>query len=617
MLGASNILFNSKLLNVLKPGVGVSFDVSDKSTTVINAESTPLAANENNILVGDNQNKVVSKTLDNILESKTPNSITITKEPTNKISLSVVPPTVETDSPLFLKIANDAAANKIKIDLEPYVKIYDSAKTYLPGELLYAHGYFWGVSGSGDLEPVVELPTPLLEISSSFVVVNGSVQSCYLNSSLSDFYLVPTATPPKLINHSTLNSINVSLLHFLAGTDLTLPSTRYSPLVLNKMCDHTTSLMISVPAVTAPLRVFRFSGNENIYPLEFNILPARKLELKVGPETHVFPGIVDSPVSILIRASAVNSLLACITIFLDQKKIYNSTIEVNELSAGIGGLLTLGSTQNTAELKIYDFRVYDSALSDQECALQTAISVFKNNIVLSDLNSMAYANYSKDTIQITAGATSAWQTDTNNPALELTSAGVPIPDNSNNAYPLVFSGNSNRYLNNISLDGTALTTPFTIFLNCRVYNASPASGAYSDLFQLTDGTLKILLQIKSEAQTITLKIGSSADPNAREIVVQKGGNNEYGLFLNVQDEVACLAVYDWTSEGCQTAAVALTKKTYTPTEMCLGKKDTASDIAYAVSHISIFPRIFMGGEHAAYATDFSLQNNMPTPGFLI
>lgn len=71
--------------------------------------------------------------------------------------------------------------------IAPFIKIYDDdAKTYQPAELVYANGSFWTVSAAsevdvswqrqllGSLQPVVSLPTPLLDISNFIYLSNFS-----------------------------------------------------------------------------------------------------------------------------------------------------------------------------------------------------------------------------------------------------------------------------------------------------------------------------------------------------------------------------------------------------------------------------------------------------------
>ncbi|TXH07694.1 MAG: hypothetical protein E6Q06_01845 [Candidatus Moraniibacteriota bacterium] len=198
--------------------------------------------------------------------------------------------------------------------------------------------------------------------------------SVSISSSVSNlpWHLESTASAPTAALSATLNGDSIYATSFSAAQDLKMSATRYATGGLAYPNDYTIVLAGTFPIdQTASNTFFSLSGTTTIYPLSFGntTLQRDALVYNLG-EAHYIPYVQNTGIYVF-RVSFTTAFTSLLDVFFNGHKVYTNAIS-NTLTAkslGLGGLLSLGSSTNTASfsMSLLTMIGYAQALSDQQC----------------------------------------------------------------------------------------------------------------------------------------------------------------------------------------------------------------------------------------------------------
>lgn len=621
-LGVSNEFFNKQLLNVLKPGTNITFDTTNPGRTTVNATGgggggggnvapipfqIPTPYEDNALLTIDNSN-IVSSYLDNLVYTDTPDELDINLDSQNKLKLSVT----------------------------PKLKIYKNGQSFTSNDLIYNGGHFYSADAiSNKISSVVALPTPLLSIADCESYTSAtSVDRCVLQTTLPGLHIQAEAPNiPTLTSNGQINSVPVQVITFTGGQNLAMSASSYPNNAIQVINDYTIVLVLKLASNIGPAQtLFAFEGNSNIYSMNLaTSAMVDKLVFKIGTEQHTFPSLVNSPMVLIIRMSAVNSLAPTLSVFVNNTKIYSALTQQSDLSQGIGGRLSIGSAANVNfGMDLYSFQIFEGGLSDQDCSEITNILGFLTNNSLTALPIASLASYDATSIghssvpvpgKSPVEKISVWNCDNPSATLVLTPGTSRPLYSTDSQYQLDFSGNGEIFVQTTGLDGAVLSAPFSVMLGMRILNSNIDNPNYSSVLSLSNSTAQtqISVLVKTSTDSINFKLQPTNDGDSSSLSVSKVANKEIILFLNVQENIVGLGVFSLANSGLdkyQACSAYNSGLTFVPDTMVVGKKGTTSAISYSVGFLNIFPRALTIGEQLKYKDSFCNAKSLPYPSIL-
>lgn len=368
-LRVDNTTFTRQLRQVLAAGSNITFDTSNVALTSISAASgqnlpivitNPLLLD---VLVGDNAGNVINRPLTAVLTSST------------------------------LTIAS--VSNTITIELPPsVVKFYQSALTYLSSDPAFAADGGMYTFDDAALEFVESSQLVSRNYIFRYAPVPGTstlqTELAVSHASSVDYtpwVLRPTASSPSAASFANVNGVVVYATTFASAEDLSMQASQYSAsTALNYTNDYTLVAAGSFPLDQSASNVFfSTSGSSTVYPVLFgnNVAQLGTLVFDMG-EPHYIPFSQDLGIYVF-RISFTTAFISILDVFFNGIKIYSRSISssLTAKSLGLGGLLSLGNSGNTASfaMSLVEFTAYNQALSDQQCVALTKSINFSKQIV--------------------------------------------------------------------------------------------------------------------------------------------------------------------------------------------------------------------------------------------
>lgn len=380
-LRVDNATLTRQLRQVLLAGTNISFDTSQTESTAISAASgqnLPVVitnAQPLDMLIGTNASNMINTPIDSVITSS---SLTIARQSGNtQLSLDL-PPTVVS----FYNSAATYTPSNAPFVNDGCVFTYDSSRQeFVETEHLINDNYLFKYS-----------PTP----NSSTLQTELSVSN---SSSINNvpWQLSSTSTSPTATSYATLNGNTIYATSFASAQDLRMVAAQYANGGLNYPNDYTLVLAGSFPLdQTASNTFLSLSGTSSIYSLSFGNTTVQRgaLVYNLG-EPHYIPYVQATGIYVF-RVSFTTAFTSMLDVFFNGHKMYSRAVS-NTLTAkslGLGGMLNLGSSSNTASfgMALLSMISYAQALSDQQCvAVSKTLNFVKQVLPLG--TSLPYPSY--------------------------------------------------------------------------------------------------------------------------------------------------------------------------------------------------------------------------------